>query len=299
MTSIMLSDLFTIIYVLVDDWYQTQGIQMLKGKPGTKPDFSDSEVITLLVVMDFIPYPSESQYVAFIRANYLDLFPKLVDQSQYNRRARSLRLLVEALRRSWLIQLGVLHHQHFLIDTKPIPVVGFKRSKKHSQFAGNANYGYCASKNMHYFGYKLVAVTTCQGLPVVYDLVPANLDERLAAESVIDALHGCHIFGDKGFLGKEWQDSIFQQTANQFWTPKRANQYEQNPLALDRRLNALRERIEGMFHEIQDTGRNIERLLAKTVLGLCTRIIAKMTGHVLKYLLRYQFGVNVQTFQCV
>jgi hypothetical protein len=297
MTSISLSDLFTIIFVLVDDWYQTQGIKMLKGKPGTKPEFSDSEVITLLLAMDFIPYPSESQFLAFIRANHLALFPKLVDQSQFNRRARALRMLVEELRRYWLIQLGALHRFRFLIDTKPIPVVGFKRSKKRSQFAGNANYGYCASKNMHYFGYKLVTVTTCQGIPVIYDLVPANLDERLAAEAVIDYLHGCQLFGDKGFLGREWQASIYQQTANQFWTPKRSNQYEQNPAGLDRWINGLRERIEGVFHEIQNTGRNIERLLAKTVVGLCTRVIAKMTSYVLKYLLRYQFGVNVQTFQ--
>jgi len=37
MTSITASGLLTIIYVLVDDWYQTQGIQYLKGKPGAKP----------------------------------------------------------------------------------------------------------------------------------------------------------------------------------------------------------------------------------------------------------------------
>lgn len=58
----------------------------------------------------------------------------------------------------------------------------------------------------------------------------------------------------------------------------------------------MRERIEGVFHEIQNTGRNIERLLAKTVSGLRTRIIAKMTSHLLRHLLRIDFNVNVQTF---
>ncbi len=47
---------------------------------------------------------------------------------------------------------------------------------------------------------------------------------------------------------------------------------------LDRWLNKIRERIEGVFHEIQDTGRNIERLLAKTVVGLSVRVITKMTA---------------------
>ena len=39
MTSIPIADILTIIFVLVDDWYQVEGIQFLKGKPGKKPEF--------------------------------------------------------------------------------------------------------------------------------------------------------------------------------------------------------------------------------------------------------------------
>ena len=38
----------------------------------------DSEMLTLLVAMDFFPYPGEQQLLGFIRANYLSLFPKLL-----------------------------------------------------------------------------------------------------------------------------------------------------------------------------------------------------------------------------
>jgi len=297
MTSISISELFTIIYVLVDDWYQSHGVKLLRGKAGKKPTFTDSEVITLIVAQDFIPYPSETQYVEFIRANYLDLFPKLLDQSQFNRRARNLRLLIEAMRRYWISQKHYDLCSNYLLDTKPIPVVGYKRRKTASDFAGSAAYGHCASRNMDYFGYKLVAVTTLRGVPVVYDLVPANTDERLAAESVIDYLSSCDIFADKGFIGFEWQTNIFDQTNNLIWTPKRRNQHVQNTDKLNRWLSSTRERIEGVFHEIQNTGRNIERLLTKTKLGLFTRIIAKMTSHLLRHILRVDFGINVQTFQ--
>jgi hypothetical protein len=299
MTSISITELLTIIFVLVDDWYQVQGYKLLNGKVGKKPVFKDSEVISLVLAHDFIPYPAETQYVEFIRANYLALFPKLVDQSQFNRRARALRLLVEQLRRFWIIQKGWHLQSCYLMDTKPVPVVGYKRVKNRSEFAGNANYGRCVSRNLSYFGYKLVALSTLSGIPVAYELVPANLDERLAAEAVIDHLTSCDIFADKGFLGYEWQTSIFDQTNNLIWTPKRKNQYVQNSKALDRWLSSVRERIEGVFHEVQNTGCNLERLLAKTVLGLCTRIIAKMTSHLLRRLLLIDFGINVQTFQLV
>ena len=297
MTSITVSDLMTIIFVLVDDWYQTYGVRYLKGKPGAKPEFSDSEVITLLLAMDFIPFPGETQFLGFLRANYVALFPRLIDQSQFNRRARALRLLVEELRRTWLVQLGVFHHTRFLLDTKPVPVVGVKRSNRHSDFAGSASYGHCPSRNMKYFGYKLVVITTFSGIPVVYELVPAHTDEREAAEAVLTYLRGCQIIGDKGFIGMDWQAQIHAWTQNQIWTPKRSNQYQQNPKALDRWLNSVRERIEGVFHELTNTGRDLEGLLAKTLVGLCTRVIAKMASHALKHVLNIQFGIKVQTFE--
>lgn len=298
MISIDIETLLTIIYVKVDDWYQVKGKRLLRGKAGRKPEFSDSEVIALLVAEDYIPYPAETQYLGYIRANYGDLFPKLVDQSQFNRRARGLRHLVEAMRRDWLMELGVDQATTYLIDSKPIPVVGYKRSKKRSDFRGSADYGYCVSRKLHYFGYKLVMITTLDGIPVVYDLVPANTDERQAAEAVLDRVTNANIIGDKGFLGAEWQAQIQQQTGNTVITPRRKNQKIQHPDGFQYLLNSVRERIEGVFHELQNTGRNIERLLAKTVNGLATRVIAKVTAHLLKHLLRVQYGIDVQTFQC-
>ena len=129
MTSITIPDLLTIIFVLVDDWDQAYWQKILFGKPGAKPEFGDSEVITLLLAQDYIPYPSETQFIGFMRANYLNLFPKLSDQSQYNRRARSLRLLVEQFRRYWIVRKGWHLQAQFLLDTKPVPAMGFERSQ--------------------------------------------------------------------------------------------------------------------------------------------------------------------------
>jgi hypothetical protein len=289
--------LLTIVFVLVDDWYQQHGVCLLKGKRGAKPEFSDSEVITLLLAMDYFPFPGETQFLGFIRANHLHLFPQLVDQSQFNRRARGLCLLVEELRKHWAIMLGVTLHTRFLLDTKPVPVVGYKRSKRHSDFAGSADYGVCVSRKMKYFGYKLVLLTTLDGIPVSYELVPANADERDAAEEVLSVIWNCDVFCDKGFLSEEWQQEQRDRQGNRIWTPKKVNQKVQNPEGFDCWLNSIRERIEGAFNEVQNTGRNLERLLRKTALGLSTHVVAKMASHALKLVLRRFFGIDVQTFE--
>ena len=296
MRSIPISEILLYIFVLVDDWYQEYAGTYRQGRPGQKPEFRDSEVMSIMLAMDFIPFPSERQFVEYVRANYLALFPKLLDQSQFNRRARAVAPLLEEFRQHWLLRLGATMTNSGLLDTKPVPVVGYRRSKKHSDFYGSATYGYCASKKMHYFGYKLVAISTLEGLPLLYDLVPANTDERKAAETLLDKLSGFGLFADKGFLGEDWQADIRQRTRNQIWTPKRKNQAKQQSKAFECWLNGLRLRIEGLFNEIQNIGKNLERLMAKTVVGLCTRIVAKMTSHLLKYILRYNFGIDILTF---
>jgi len=299
MRSIPISEILLYVFVLVDDWYQEHAGAFRKGRPGHKPEFQDSEVMTIMLAMDFIPFPSERQFVEYVRANYLSLFPKLLEQSQFNRRARAIAPLLEEFRQHWLIRLGVTLVCAGLLDTKPVPVVGYRRSKKHSDFEGSAAYGYCASKKMYYFGYKLVAICTLEGLPLLYDLVPANVDERQAAEALLEKLAGFSLLADKGFLGEDWQAAIFQFTSNRVWTPKRKNQTQQQSKTFEHWLNSLRLRIEGLFNEIQNVGKNLERLLAKTVVGLCSRIVAKMTSHLLKYILRFQFGIDVLTFSKV
>ena len=107
--------------------------------PGPAPCFSESEMLTLLVAMDYLPYPGEQQFLGYIRANHLDLFPRLLDQSQFNRRRRRLGGLLEGLRRHWVDELGALFEREVLLDTTPLPVVGYRGSKRHSNFFGSAS----------------------------------------------------------------------------------------------------------------------------------------------------------------
>lgn len=296
MASIAFPDLMLVTYVLVDDWYVAEGQFLVPPRPGPPAALSISELLTILLSMDTLPFPSEHGFLAFVRANYPDLFPRLPHQSQFNRQARAAWKLLEALRQAWATELAIPTETHLILDTKPVPVVGYKRRKTHSDFAGSASFGFCASRNMHYFGYKLVMLSTLEGLPVVYDLVPAHMEERDAAMSILHRVRDCDIWADKGFLGEDWQQDVATTTGNRVWTEKRTNQ-DQNPPAFDALLSHVRERIEGTFNELQNTGRNLERLLTKTIRGIMTRVATKVTHLTLKYLLRRQYRIDLITFQ--
>lgn len=315
MNSIDFESVIITVFVLVDDWYQAEGKALKALSPGAKPEMSNSEIITLALIMDYLPFPGEThdgsgtsrnkfgvssrQFIGFIRANYGQWFPNLLTQSQFNRRLRKLGQMIEVLRRKWVKQLGGESATSFVIDTKPIPVMGYKRSKRHSDFYGSADYGYCAARKMKYFGYKLVMLSTLEGLPIAYELVPANTDERKAVEGVLDIVRNADVYGDKGFIGQDWQQQITSSTGNQIWTIHRENQQHQHSSQLKRLISKVRQRIEGVFHEIQNTGRNPERLLNKTVQGLITHMSIKIASHTLRLLLRDRFAIDVLTFQFV
>ena len=296
MATISIEDLFLITLVLVDDWYQQKGQYLLHRTVGDKPVFSDSEMLTLMLAIDFFEFTSERHYHAFIAANYRALFPHLLDQSQYNRRARRLRYLLNELRKSWTIDLGVSWEKHFLLDTTPVIVVGYRRDKSHSDFRGSADYGYCAARRLNYFGYKLVMLTTLDGTPYSFELVPAHTDERDAADEILDTLPGgSNVWSDKGFIGDDWQ-ADWRSQGVYVWTAKRENQHQQNPPQFDQLLHQIRERIEGAFDLLKEGGRSVEKTLAITVEGVCTRIIAKISSVTLRLFLRKFYGIDVLTY---
>ena len=82
---------------MVNNWHQQHAPKLLSAKAGKKPLFCDSEVLTLAVARHWIGLPQEREFLRSIRSNHLLLFPRLVDQSQFNRRVRALCRLTRVL----------------------------------------------------------------------------------------------------------------------------------------------------------------------------------------------------------
>lgn len=293
MKQISMEELLTVVFVLIDDWCKSQCYHT--AIIGRKEEMADSEILTLIMAMSFMEFTSERHYLEFVRANYKYLFPNLLDQSQYNRRARRLTPILDLLRLAWANDLGLAFQKQFLLDTTPIIAVGYRRNKNHSDFLGSASYGYCPARKLKYFGYKLVMLSTLDGLPGVFELVPANTDERAAADQVLDRIpSGSLVIGDKGFIGEEWQNTWPEIN---ILTQHRTNQKEQLPASVGRWVNGLRERVEGLYKEAKEGGRSVEHNLARTVEGMVSRVLAKIAGLTLKKYLWKFLGIDVMTYQ--
>lgn len=267
----------TALYTKVDDWYQVQGPALLAGKAGAKPLFADSEVITLALAQHWCGFAKEREWLRFIGNNYRALFPHLLSQSEFNRRARNLCWLINALRRWVVQQMGAYEAEYRLIDSTPIQVRHWRRYGRTHLLLPEAALGYCAAKKETFYGYRLVVLTTLKGVITDWQLIPANADEREAALDLLETYRDRIILGDKGFLDQLRQALLAELTGNQLLTPKRANQKEQNPPTWEALMNRFRRLIETTFSQGKE-GFGLEKPRARTLWGLLSRLIAKLTA---------------------
>src|SRR5712691_7801329 len=202
----------TALYTLVDDWYQAEGQRHLAHKPGAKPCFSDSEVITLSLAQHWCGFQKEREWLRFIHQNYRPLFPRLLSQSEFNRRARNLCWLINALRQWVLKQLDAYAAEYRLIDSTPIHVRHWRRYGPTHLMLPDAEGGYCAAKKETFYGYRLVCLTTLEGVITDCELIPAAADEREAAIDLLAGYRNRKVLGDKGFLDQFRQALLTELT---------------------------------------------------------------------------------------
>jgi hypothetical protein len=272
-----LETFLTAVYTLVDDLYRERLAGVLAHRPGPTPTLSDSEVLTLAIGAEWGPGDSERGFWCFVCLRLRHLFPRLVDQSEFNRRRRSLYPALAAIQRAVAQQLGAHLERERLLDTKPVAVMVLKRHDDRGlTFDGHAAVGWCQPQRQGYFGFKLVLSLTLGGVIVRYDPVPANVDDREAAAEVLEP--GCRYWADKGFHGRECQ----REWAEADRAVVRAEPPRSTRAAWPRHFaylaHRVRQRIEVVNAQLQGQFA-IERTLAKTLWGLVARVQAKLTAH--------------------
>jgi Transposase DDE domain len=102
-----------------------------------------------------------------------------------------------------------------LLDSTPVPCGQSRETRKRSELAGWAAYGYCASHSRYFWGLRLYLLCATDGMPVAFALAPANEGEREVAAALLERARrdglltgGELIIGDKGFAGQEFEGIV-------------------------------------------------------------------------------------------
>ena len=133
---------------------------------------------------------------------------------------------------------------------------------------------------------RLVLLSGPDGAIVDFDLISADTPEREAGLALLQRqpLHGQLVLCDKGFAGREFEQAVHELQATVL-RPNRADEPERRQPP----IGSLRQRIESIVQTLKDQ-LCLERHLAKTPAGLCTRIAARILALCAAIHLNWQLG---------
>ncbi|MFT9494171.1 IS982 family transposase [Anaerosolibacter sp.] len=288
-----LKDFITIIYVIIDDIYQSITPTRIKNRRNINDAIlSDSEIITISIVGELLTIDSEKAWLGFCKKNLKDLFPILCSRTRFNRTRRNLHAVIDEIRKSLTSLLGYRAQSVRVIDSIPVPVCKFGRAHFHKSFKVDAAYGYCASKKETYYGFKLHAIITTDGFITDFVLTAANVDDRDAIWDLTETYKAIAIIGDKGYINKYLTPDLKAEKEIELIFMQRNNSKNPYPKQIRQCIFKVRRRIETTFSQLTEQ-LNINRVLTKSKLGLTSRLRTKVLAHNLCYFINKLLGKNI------
>ena len=258
------------------------------------PKMKDLELISLALTAEYMGIDSENHLFRQL--------PKAIkckiERSVYNRRKRRLANSINDLRMKIAKSFNEFE-KFFIIDSMPVEVCKLSRSGT-SKICKDAEYcypnrGFCASQQMSFYGYKLHAVCSVNGVFQSIDLSPASVHDIHYLKDIREQLSNCTLLGDKGYLSSEIQIDLFNYANIELETPKRINQKEYKPQFY--LYKKQRKRIETLFSQLCDQFM-IRRNYAKTFEGFKARLIAKITAlTVVQFINKTYFNRNINNLK--
>lgn len=210
-----LDTLLMALYVaLTDDIIPSLGSVRRPGRPA---EVTDAELVCLAVAQAHHGYVEERKWLRAAPELVGHLFPRLLCQSEYNRRLRSLSGLMLAAMRWPAAHTDSVHDRVRLIDGTKIICGMSRETVKRSDLFGYCGYGYDKSHSMYYWGMKLMLLMTVDGLITGFILVNpkmyGELEATLMMLGVADnhPLPGTTVVGDKGFRGAHFEAELLRE----------------------------------------------------------------------------------------
>jgi hypothetical protein len=267
-----LEEVVTVLFCLVDDTYRILNPRLRRYESLKR--LSDSEVISLALLQQLRGVESERSFLRDAQRFFSELFPGVVGlhPSSLHRRVRKLRRFLEPLRRQIVREL-VGDPETLVVDSTLLSVLHPRQVEQSTGFEGAA---WVRWGSFSVYGVKLHLLCATNRVPVSYELTPANvadvcLAEELVAEAALGGGVARKLFGDLAYRSEALEDALAETGI--LLVTERSRQH------------GNRQQVEIALASLKREFR-LEGTLATTLVGIVTRIAAKVTAYT------YGFFVN-------
>jgi hypothetical protein len=245
---------------------------------------SDSEIMTLALLQQLRGIESQRSFLREAARFFSHLFPGVVGlhPSSFHRRVRKLRRYFEPLRKEILPEL-VGEPETLIVDSTLLSVL---HPREVSQSGGwgssSAGAAWVRWGSFSVYGVKLHLLCATNRVPISYELTPANradlsLAEELVAEADLGGGVARKLLGDLAYRSGELEEELAELGIAVLTNEASA------------RRPGIRQQIEIAFSSLKRTF-GLGETLATTLVGLATRIAAKMSAYTYAFLINRVLG---------
>jgi hypothetical protein len=262
------------LFCLIDDAYYRLNPKGRRYE--TLKELSDSEVITLVLFQQLRGVESCRSFWREVTRFFSHLFPGVVGlhPSSLHRRVRKLRRFLEPLRRTVLPEL-VGEPETLIVDSTLLSVL---HPRQVPQSAGFEWAAWVRWGSFSVYGVKLHLLLATNRVPISYEVTPANvaevsLTEELLAEAKLGGEVARELLADLAYRSRELEEELAESGIVVVTSEASA------------RRPGVRQQVEICFSSLKRVF-GLGETLATTLVGLATRIAAKITAYT------YAFYIN-------
>ena len=237
---------------------------------------------------EFFKCATDKDLYAYFRQHYRHFFPQLWDRSLFVRQAANLWLLKAAIHVRLTVVSGQAQAPVQIIDTLPVPICGYTRSTRDRCFKPEADYGYCAAKDLHYYGFKLGLRIAASGMIIHYPLLPARPHDIQFLDELVAGALGV-VPADKGFIDTVRHALLAERHGVVVITPPRKGMTSPYSRPIRKACRRLRKRVETVGSQLSEHFA-LTRIRVRDLWHFQHRLIRKVLAHTIGVFLNLQRG---------
>ena len=279
-----LETFITEVYCLVDDFMKEPRQWGWQRQRGPRPQLSDSEVLTMEVVGEFLGYDTDKGTWEYFSTHHDTMFPRLGCRTSYIRQAANLWAYKKALQQRLATALGAQSDNVHFVDGLPLPVAGFSHARGSRVFPGQVAYGKKGSQT--YYGFRGALLINLNGVITDFALSAADVGERHAMWDIVDNVQGL-LIADRGYAGTFHRDELARKGIEfRASLPKHHRETAPLPPRWEKKLRGLRRLIETVIGQLSER-LHFQRIRARDMWHLTNRLWRKLLAHTMAIFLNH------------
>lgn len=219
------TQLITIYVNICDSWNKEIINVSMRISNNSSPAITDQEIITIYIFGLFKGLDNLKKIYSYAHDHLKkEFFKTLGNYKSFVARINRLSDVFCLISQSLIDkkELGFNDHQK-IIDSLPIILASAKRSSNAKVANDLADKGFCASKNMYFYGVKLHCLNSVQEgsipFPSFAGLAPASFNDNFMFKQVSQNINNCRVFADKAYCDEGHKTLLKTQQNVELITP--------------------------------------------------------------------------------